>query len=245
MLSETVLITGASRGIGSATALLFAENGYNVIINYNKSEKNAENILNEIKKYNPSAIKYRADVSDKKQVNNMFDECLKKFGKIDVLINNAGIAQTKVFTDITEQDWDNMINTDLKGTFLCSQAAVKSMIENKKGKIINISSIWGITGGSCEVHYSAAKAGVIGFTKALAKELGPSGINVNSIAPGVIKTDMMSCYTDDDLKELTEETAVLRLGNPDDIAQTALFLASKNADFITGQIISPNGGFVI
>ncbi|EII6787260.1 SDR family oxidoreductase, partial [Clostridioides difficile] len=188
---------------------------------------------------------FKADVSNREDVENMVDYCIKEFGGLDVLVNNAGISQDKLFTDITDVDWDNMMNINLKGSFYCSQVALKYMISEKKGNIINISSIWGISGASCEVHYSITKAGIIGMTKALAKEVGPSNIRVNSIAPGVINTDMLSGYNEEDIDILVEETPLMRLGTPEDIANCAIFLASDKSNFITGQVISPNGGFVI
>lgn len=237
---KTVLITGASRGIGAATAALFKQHGYNVIINYNNSYDKAELLAKEI-----GAIALKADVSDKSQVEAMFSEIKKTFGGVDVLVNNAGIAQIKLFSDITEEEWDKMFDTNVKGMFNCTKAALSHMIHQKNGKIINISSMWGITGASCEVHYSASKAAVIGFTKALAKELGPSGICVNCVAPGVIKTDMCKDLTDEDIDALKEETPLEKIGEPSDIAKTILFLADSSGDFITGQVISPNGGLVI
>lgn len=187
---------------------------------------------------------FKADISNREDVEDMVDYCIKEFGGLDVLVNNAGVSQDKLFTDITDEDWDNMMNINLKGSFYCSQVALKYMI-SEKGNIINISSIWGISGASCEVHYSITKAGIIGMTKALAKEVGPSNIRVNSIAPGVINTDMLSGYNEEDIDALVEETPLMRLGTPEDIANCAIFLASDKSNFITGQVISPNGGFVI
>ncbi|HOV42272.1 MAG TPA: SDR family NAD(P)-dependent oxidoreductase, partial [Oscillospiraceae bacterium] len=185
---ETVLITGASRGIGRETAKLFSKNGFNVVINYNKSEKDALELLSEIK--NAAAI--RADVSNRKEVFEMIEKANSIFGGIDILVNNAAVAGQMLFQDISEEEWDRIFDTNVKGAFNCTQAVLPHMLHKKSGKIINISSIWGITGASCEVHYSASKAALIGFTKALAKELGPSGITVNCVAPGIINTDMNS-----------------------------------------------------
>ncbi len=241
----TALITGASRGIGKATAELFGSRGYNVLLNYNRSEAAALDLLENLQKKGISAAVFRADVAKKPEVQAMTEFCTGKFGGIDILINNAAIAASKLFIDITEAEWDEMINVNLKGVFNCSQAALKFMIPQKKGKIINIASIWGLVGASCEVHYSAAKAGVIGLTKALAKELGPSNIQVNCIAPGVIQTEMLDSFQEEDLAELRSATPLQRLGKPRDIAAAAYFLASEEADFITGQVLSPNGGFVI
>ncbi len=246
LCSKTVLITGASRGIGKSMAELFAQNNYNVLVNYNRSEKSALYLCNRLNDCGLSAKTFKADVSNRDEVDSMIDYCIEVFGGIDILINNAGISQAKLFTDITDDDFHNIIDVNLKGAFLCSQGVLKRyMIKEKKGKIINISSIWGIVGASCEVLYSISKAGIIGLTKALAKELGPSNIQVNCIAPGVIQTDMISQYNEDELDVLREDTPLMRLGNPKDIAGCALFLASSYSDFITGQVISPNGGFVI
>ncbi len=239
-------------------AQVFSEHGYNVCINYLNSEDKAlqlcENINSNVKinencdslcedNKNIRAIACKADVSDAKQVKEMFERCIDTFGSVDVLINNAGIAQMKLFTDISECEWDRMMDVHLKGTFLCSQLAATHMLEKKCGKIINIASIWGEIGGSCEVHYSTAKAGIIGFTKALAKELAPSGITVNVISPGAIKTDMLADLSDEDIRWVEDRTPLGRIGSVEDIANMAIYLASDKSDFITGQVLSVNGGF--
>ena len=185
------------------------------------------------------------DRSDSKQAQKLIDATQHRFGRIDLLVNNAGIAQQKLLTDLTDEDWQAMLQTNLSSVFYCCRAALPDMISRKKGKIINFSSIWGISGASCEVHYSAAKAGVIGFTKALAKEVGPSGIQVNCIAPGVIDTEMNSRLTQETLEALKEETPLERIGTPNDVARCVLFLAGAGGDFMTGQVLSPNGGIVI
>ncbi|MFA7637298.1 MAG: 3-oxoacyl-ACP reductase FabG [Monoglobales bacterium] len=241
IVMKTVLITGGSRGIGSAIARLFSENGYNVAINYFRSEKEALALEKELK----NTAAFRADVSSRPEVDIMIDEIKKKFGSVDILINNAGIAQSKLFSDITEYDFDKMVSVHLKGTFNCTQAVLPDMIEKKQGKIINISSIWGITGASCEVHYSMVKAALIGFTKALAKEVALSGITVNAVAPGVTDTDMISDFTREEIKEITNEIPLGRIASPRDIALSALFLAGESGDYITGQVLSPNGGIII
>ncbi len=243
--NKTVLITGSSRGIGSNMAEKFAREGYNVLINYNKSKENAEELYNKLKSEGLSVKAFKADVSKRDEVEAMFEYCLKEFGDLDILINNAGVAKGMLFTDVTDEDWDNLMNVNLKGVYLCTQTALKHMISEKKGKIINISSIWGIAGGSFEVHYSASKAGIIGLTKALAKEVGPSNIQVNCIAPGAIVTDMLEQVNSDDLELFRQETPLMKLGKPEDISDCALFLASDKADFFTGQVLSPNGGIVI
>ena len=236
---RNVLITGSSRGIGAETARLFAKKGYHVCINYNRSENAALALLDELKNYSVQAVK--ADVSKPDEVKKMFAE----ISGIDILVNNAGIAQTKLFTDITNDDWNNMIASNLSSAFYCCRAALPYMIRQRFGRIINISSMWGQVGGSCEVHYSAAKAGIIGLTKALAMEEGLSGITVNCIAPGVIKTDMTSNLSEDDFIALKDETPTNSIGTPFDIARTVLFLASDNSSFITGQVLGVNGGFVV
>ena len=245
MNKKTVLITGASRGIGKAIAKLFAENKYNVVINYNKSEDEAKELQNYLTNKGYSVRIFKADVSNINEVNSLVNYTIGQFEKIDVLINNAGISKTNLFTDISYEEWNEIMNVNLNGVFYTTKKALQYMLPEMSGKIINISSIWGMVGGSFEVHYSASKAAIIGMTKALAKELGPSNINVNCIAPGVIKTDMLNNVSEDTLDALKEETPLMKLGSPEDIAKCALFLASEGGDFLTGQVISPNGGFVI
>ncbi|KDR94407.1 3-oxoacyl-[acyl-carrier protein] reductase [Peptoclostridium litorale DSM 5388] len=244
-IGKTVLVTGGSKGIGKSIAEIFAYKGYRVVVNYNSSAADAKDLVENLKSCGMSAESFKADVSNRTEVDSMVDFCIEKFGSIDVLINNAGISDSSLFTDITEDEWDSMMNVNLKGVFNCTQSALRYMLPVKKGKVINISSMWGLVGGSCEVHYSAAKAGVIGLTKALAKELGPSNIQVNCIAPGVIQTDMLSDYSESDIQSLIYETPLMRIGKPQNIAHSALFLSSDESDFITGQVLSVNGGFVI
>ena len=238
---KTALITGASRGIGREIAKKFHNKGYFVIINYNKNQKAAM----ELQSILPNSIAIKADVSKESEVKNMIETVIERYGFIDVLVNNAGIAQQKLFTDITTEEWDSMISTNLNSLYYTCKYAVPSMVRQKRGKIINISSMWGISGASCEVHYSAAKAAVIGFTKALAKELGPSQIQVNAVAPGTIMTDMCSGFDEETISIIKEETPLGRVGTPEDVANSVLFLASEQSDFMTGQVLSPNGGMVI
>lgn len=236
----TALVTGGAKGIGKACVLELARQGYNVIINYNTSKVEAETLAALL----PSAIAIGADVSNSAEVEKMLAQAYDRFDSIEVVVNNAGIAEQKMFCDITEQDWNRMFDVNIKGVFNVCRGVVPQMVFCKYGKIINISSIWGVSGASCEVHYSASKAAVIGFSKALAKELGLSNINVNCIAPGVIKTEMNAALSSQILDELRGETALNRLGTPEDIANLVAFLASEKASFITGQVITADGGLI-
>lgn len=241
---KTAVITGSSQGIGRQIALEFAKNNYNVVINYNESKNEAFELVEKIKKSGGTSIAVQADVSKFQEAQRLIDLSLNEFGKIDVLVNNAGISLQKIFQDVSEAEWKNLFAVNVGSVFNCCSCVLKDMISRKSGKIINISSIWGMVGASMEVHYSASKAAVIGFTKALAKELGPSGINVNCVSPGVIDTKMNN-FDQETLAELKNETPLGKIGTALDIAKTVLFLVSSGADFITGQVISPNGGFVI
>jgi 3-oxoacyl-[acyl-carrier protein] reductase len=241
---KTAIITGSSQGIGRQIALEFAKNGYAVVVNYNKSKNEAFELAENIKNLGGNAIAAEADVSKFEEAQKLINLSLNEFGKIDVLVNNAGISLQKIFQDVSEAEWKNLFDVNVGSVFNCCSCVLKDMIPRKSGKIINISSIWGMVGASMEVHYSASKAAVIGFTKALAKELGPSGINVNCVAPGVIDTKMNN-FDQETLAELKNETPLRKIGSALDIAKTVLFLASSDTDFITGQVISPNGGFVI
>ena len=241
-----VLITGASGGIGAAIAEAFARAGYGLVLHYHKGEDRARALAARLtESYSVPALPLCADLSDTAAVQAMFERAAEEFGFIDTVVNNAGIAEQKLFTDLTDEAWDRMIDVNLSGVFRTCRAALPEMIRQKQGTIINISSMWGQVGASCEVAYSAAKAGVIGLTKALAKEVAPSGITVNCIAPGAIRTPMLDCFTEEDLAALAEETPVGRIGTPEDVAASAVFLASEGARFITGQVLGVNGGFVI
>lgn len=239
---STFLITGASRGIGAEIAREAHSLGHNVVINYKNSRESAENLA---KSLGERATAIKADVSVKDEVDTMFGKAEDLFGGVDVLVNNAGVSSFGVIQDISEAEWDRVFDTNVKGAFLCTKAALGHMIRNHGGVIVNISSMWGLVGASCEVHYSASKAALIGMTKALAKELGPSGIRVNCVAPGVIDTDMNRMLTAETVAELCEETPLGKIGEPSDVAAAVMFLASDGGKFITGQIISPNGGIVI
>ena len=240
---KTVIVTGGSRGIGASIVTLLAREGYNVVLNYNKSEEIAKKMKEELTNSGYSVEIFKADVSKREEAKKLVEFTLNKFQNIDILVNNAGISQTKLFTDITDEDWNNMINTNLNSVFYMSQEVLKNMIHNKRGCIINISSIWGIVGSSCEVHYSVAKAGVDAMTKALAKELGPSNIRVNSIAPGIIDTDMNKYLTDKEIVEIEEEIPLGKIGKVQDIAKCVKWLVED--EYTTGQVISINGGWFI
>ena len=240
---KTALVTGGAKGIGSAICRALAIDGYKIAINYNSSQTEAVDLKNELSAITEVEI-FKADVSDSKQVKEMFSVIEKVFGGVDVLVNNAGIAGQMLFTDITDEMWQKMINVNLSGAFYCCREALKFMINKKSGRIINIASMWGETGASMEVHYSASKAGLIGLTKALAKEVGLSGVTVNAVSPGVIMTDMMKSFSEADIAVLKDETPLNSLGTAENVADAVSFLASEKADFITGQVISVNGGFV-
>ena len=240
---KTVIVTGASRGIGSCIAENLAIDGFNVVLNYNKSEKEAKEIKNKLAKKGINIEIFKADVSKREEVKKLVKFTLDKFKNIDVLINNAGIAKLEMFTDITDEEWNEMINTNLNSVFYTTQEVIPNMIHNKNGCIINISSIWGMIGASCEVAYSTSKAGIIGMTKALAKELGLSNIRVNSIAPGVIDTQMNSSIDRAIIDELKNDTPLNKIGKPIDIYRCVKWLIED--EFTTGQIISPNGGYII
>lgn len=242
-MQEVAIVTGASKGIGREIAKELAQEGIQVIANYNKSEKEAKNLQEELAKKNIKLDIFKADVSKREEAKKLIKYALEKYGKIDILINNAGISEYKLFTDETDEDWNRVINTNLYSAFIMSQEASYNMIHNKKGCIINISSIWGIVGGALEVLYSISKAGIDGMTKALAKELGPSNIRVNSIAPGMINTKMNSTFTKQEIEEIKEEIPLEKIGEPSDIAKCVKWLVKDI--YTTGQVISINGGWII
>ena len=242
-MNKVIIITGASRGIGREIAKELAEEGEKVIANYNKSEEAANNLKEELNKKNIEIDIVQADVSKREDAKRLAQYALKKFGRIDVLINNAGIAEYKLFTDETDEDWQKIMNTNLYSAFAMSQEVIPNMIHNKKGCIINMSSAWGVVGGSLEVIYSVSKAGLDGLTKALAKELGPSNIRVNSIAPGMINTKMNDKFNKEEIEELKEEIPLEKIGEPSDIAKCVKWLIEDT--YTTGQVISINGGWII
>lgn len=239
------VVTGASGGIGAEIAKRLAQDGFSVALIYNRNAEKAQKTADEITLSGGSAKTYKCDVRDSSEITSAIEAIERDFGEISVLVNNAGISEQKLLTDITDSDWENMISTNLSGAFYFCRAVLSYFIHRKSGRIINISSMWGETGGSCEVHYSAAKAGLIGLTKALAKEVAPSGITVNAVSPGVINTEMVTKLGKDTVDMLREEIPVMRLGTPEDVANAVSFLADDRASYITGQIISVNGGIVI
>ena len=242
---KVAVVTGASRGIGAATAVALAEAGFAVAVLYRTNRVLAETCVQKIRENGGTAHAYAVDVTDSAAVKIVTAQIEKDLGAVSVLVNNAGISEQKLFTDITDSDWEQMLAVHLNGAFYMTRALVPAMVHRKYGRIINIASMWGETGGSCEVHYSAAKAELIGLTKALAKELAPSGITVNAVSPGAVETDMMRALGEEVCKSVAEETPVGRLAHPQEIADAICFLASEKAAYITGQVLSVNGGAVI
>ena len=242
-MSKVIIITGASRGIGRSMAEYLARQGNKIIANYNKSEEKAKELQEELKKENIEIDIFQADVSKREECQSLVKYTIDKYKKIDVLINNAGISVWGPFTDLKDEQIKEIIETNLYSAIAMSQEVSKYMIQEKSGCIINISSIWGLVGASCEVAYSITKAGIDGLTKGLAKELGPSNIRVNSIAPGLIDTEMISDFTKEEIKEIENQTPLGKIGKPLDIAKTAKWLIED--EFTKGQVISPNGGWII
>lgn len=243
MTKKTVLVTGSSRGIGKAIAVKFAKKGFHVIINCAHDKEALLNTKAEIETYQVSCHAYLGDMGDIEKVKELFGQIRKLYGSIDVLVNNAGISYIGLFTDMTPEDWNKVITTNLTSVYNCCSLAVPDMIKNKSGKIINISSVWGNVGASCEVAYSASKGGMNAFTKALAKELAPSNIQVNAIACGAIDTEMNSFLNDDELMQLIDDIPANRLGRAEEVADLVYHLAHKN-EYLTGQVISLDGGWI-
>jgi 3-oxoacyl-[acyl-carrier protein] reductase len=237
---KTVLITGGSRGIGKELVRHFTKNGYSVAFTFKSSVDEATALSLET-----GALAIRADSQIEADVKYAVRATIEQFGKIDCLVNNAAISSFSLFTDITLDEWNEMVSVNLTGAFLYSKAVIPDMLKRKSGRIINITSMWGLVGSSCEVHYSATKAALIGMTKALAKELGPSGITVNAVAPGVINTEMNSKLNEEDREQLVNDTPLMRMGEPSDVAEAVFFLAEDGASFITGEVLNVSGGYVI
>lgn len=240
---KTAIITGGARGIGKAIVEKLASDGYNIILNYFHSEEQAKEIKKQLNSRGSKVEIYKADVSKREEAEDLVKFAKDTYGTVDILINNAGIDQWKLFCDITDEDWNYVISNNLTSVFYMTQEALKYMIPNKSGCIINISSIWGMTGASCEVAYSVSKAGMDGLTKSLAKELAPSNIRVNSVAPGIINTDMNKGLSKEEIEEIKSQIPLGKIGKPEDIAKCVSWLIED--EYTTGQIISPNGGWVI
>jgi hypothetical protein len=243
IVNKVVVVTGSSRGIGAQIVKTLANENYKVVLNYNNSKEQAEKIQQELLEQGKEIEIIKADVSKREETEKLIQFAINKFNKIDVLINNAGISQEGLFTDVTEEEWQKIINTNLNSVFYCNQQALKYMIPEQQGCIINISSIWGETGASCEVAYSTTKAAINGMTKALAKEVGPSNIRVNAIAPGIIDTDMNRNLTNEELEQIKEQIPLNKIGKALDIAKCVKWLIED--EYTTGQIISINGGWYI
>ena len=243
-MAKNVLVTGGATGIGKATVRLFAEKGFNVTFTYNSSTADAQDLVNELAKKGFSVSAVKVDLAKTEDIENAFNGIYARLGKLDVVVNNAGISHVAQIQDTTEVDYDKLFSVNMKSIYLVNNFALKSMLENKYGKIVNVSSMWGERGASCEVVYSASKSAVIGYTKALAKEVGLSGINVNCVLPGVIDTKMNDCFSPEEKCELASSAALGRLGKPEEVAKLIYFLASEDASFITGQAIGIDGGFI-
>ncbi len=243
-MKRVALVTGGAKGIGAAIVKRLCEDGYSVAINYNKSEQRALSLCSFCASEGFTVLPVKCDVSDSGDVGRMFSEIEEKLGTVEVLVNNAGISLWGLFDTVTDDEWNSVIGTNLTGTFNCTRRAVPSMLKNKYGRIINISSVWGQEGASCEAVYSASKAGIIGLTKALAKEYAPSGITVNCICPGVIDTDMMSRFSDEEKAGICEDIPMERMGTPEEVAEAVSFFANEKASYVTGQILGVNGGMV-
>ncbi|MCR8642125.1 3-oxoacyl-ACP reductase FabG [Paenibacillus sp. N1-5-1-14] len=241
---QTVLITGASRGIGAAIAERFASARLNVIIHYLQSHEAANEVARACMKHGVKVLTVSADLQSKEQILRMKDKIESHGMMPDILVNNAGISHYGMLADVTEEEWDHVIDVNMKAPFLCTQAFMPAMIAQKYGRIINVSSIWGISGASCEVVYSTAKGGINAFTKALAKELAPSGVTVNAVAPGAVQTDMMSTFDESEQAAIESDIPLGRFALPDEIASLVYFLSLPESSYITGQVISPNGGWL-
>ncbi len=244
-MEKTAVVTGASRGIGAAVARVLAARGCRVAVCYRARAEAAQAVCGQIAAAGGTAAAFAVDVRSEDSVRALFAAVHRTLGPPLILVNNAGIARQALFTDLTLAQWDDMMNTCARGAFLCCREALPEMIRRKWGRIVNVSSMWGQTGASCEADYSAAKAALIGLTKALAKEEGPSGITVNCVAPGAVDTDMMAGFSPADKAALADETPLGRLGTPEDIAEAVAFLCGDGASFITGQVLGVNGGYVI
>lgn len=242
---KTAIVTGASRGIGRAIALALAEEGAKVVVNYSGSQAKAEEVVETIRQNGGEAVAIQANVSNSESVQDMVGEVLSNFGSVDILVNNAGITRDNLIMRMKEDEWDDVINTNLKGVFLCTKAVTRQMMKQRSGKIVNISSIVGVAGNAGQANYVAAKAGVIGLTKTTAKELASRNINVNAVAPGFITTEMTDELPEDIKNQMLSQIPLSKLGNPEDVAKAVLFLSSSDSDYMTGQTLHIDGGMVM
>lgn len=242
---KNALVTGGSRGIGRATAIELSKEGANVIITYNSNEEKAKEVIKEVEKNGVKGLAIKADVSSEEDVKSMMKTIKSQFDSIDVLVNNAGVTKDNLLIRMKSEDWDKVINTNLKGVYLCTKAVVRGMMKKRYGKIVNIASVVGISGNAGQGNYSASKAGVIGFTKSIAKELGSRGINVNGVAPGFVETDMTEVLSEDIKEQSLKLIPLNRFAKPEDIANVVVFLCSEKANYITGQIINVDGGMLM
>lgn len=245
LTGKVAIVTGSSKGIGAAIALAFANAGADVAVNYNRDQAGAEEIVRQIGEMGRKAKAYKADVADSEQVQTMIDSVVTDFGRIDILVNNAGVTKDNLLVRMKEDDWDQVMNTNLKSMFLCTKAVTKLMMKQRSGKIVNVSSVVGLTGNPGQANYTAAKAGVVGFTMTVAKEMGSRGIQVNAIAPGFIESQMTETLSDSVKEKMLSSIPLGRFGKPTDVADLALFLASDKSDYITGQVFNVDGGMVM
>ena len=242
---KNALVTGGSRGIGKAIVLELAREGANVALTYISNEDRAKEVIGEVESYDVKGLAIKADVSKEEEVNNMIEIVNSELGGIDILVNNAGITKDNLLIRMKTEDWDDVINTNLKGVYLCTKAVVRGMMKKRYGKIVNIASVVGISGNAGQGNYSASKAGIIGFTKSIAKELGSRGININGVAPGFVETDMTNVLNEKIKEEMLNQIPLKRFARPEDIADVVVFLCSDKANYITGQIINVDGGMLM
>lgn len=244
-MRRSALVTGASRGIGRAIAAVLAREGWAVCVNYLEHRNAAEELVRELRAQGRAALSFQADVADREEVDACVRAASEELGPVELLVNNAGISHQGLFQDLDDQTWDRLLAVNLTGSRNAVQAVLPHMLSEKRGCIVNISSIWGLRGGSCETAYAVTKAGIVGLTRSLALELAPSGIRVNCVAPGCVETDMVRCLGEETRAQLAEETPLGRLGRPEEIAEAVAFLASEKAGFITGQVLTADGGFIV
>ncbi|MCT4621409.1 MAG: 3-oxoacyl-[acyl-carrier-protein] reductase [Marinisporobacter sp.] len=245
LTGKTAIVTGGSRGIGKAIALKLADLGANIVVNYTSNAAKAEEVVKQIKDMGKEAIALKADVSNSEEVQNFIKEVEEKFESIDILVNNAGITKDTLLMKMKEEDWDRVMSINLKGTYNCTKAVTRKMMKQRSGKIVNVASVVGVTGNAGQANYAASKAGVIGFTKSIAKELGIRGINVNAVAPGFIETDMTDVLSDKVKEEIMKNIPMKKLGKAEDVANVVAFLCSNEASYVTGQVLNIDGGMAM